>query len=87
MEINNIPTLDLHGESREIAIILANDFINDNYKLGKKEILIIHGIGKGIIKKAILDLANKNKLVNKYYYNFFNIGCIYIELKEKSKNN
>ena len=29
--INSLPTLDLHGEIRDSARVLVNEFINDNY--------------------------------------------------------
>ena len=29
----NLPTLDLHGENKEISTVLINDFIEDNYKM------------------------------------------------------
>ena len=77
----SIPKLDLHGEYREIARILINEFIEDNYKMGNKKIAIIHGIGKGIIKNEVLNTLKKNKKVEKYYINFFNVGETIIELK------
>ena len=77
----SIPKLDLHGEYREIARILINEFVEDNYKIGNKKIAIIHGIGKGIIKKEVLNTLKKNKKVGKYYINFFNVGETIVELK------
>jgi dsDNA-specific endonuclease/ATPase MutS2 len=85
MTISKLPTLDLHGESRDIAIILAQDFINSYYQISTKEIIIIHGMGKGILKKAILEVVKTNKLVKDFYYDFFNLGCIHIILKENQK--
>ena len=52
----NLPKLDLHGEYRESARILINEFINDNYKLGNEKVIIVHGIGKGIIKNEQLTI-------------------------------
>lgn len=83
MITNNIPTIDLHGESKDIAVILANDFIKDNYQLEQTRIMIIHGIGRGILKKELLKTIQKNKLVKRFYYDFFNIGCLHIELFKK----
>ena len=42
--LNNYPTLDLHGEYLESAIILTKEFINDNISLKNEYINIIHGI-------------------------------------------
>ena len=48
--INNLPTLDLHGETRDSSRVLVKEFIEDNYILRNKKVLIIHGVGKGIVK-------------------------------------
>ena len=48
--INNLPTLDLHGETRDSSRVLVKEFIEDNYVLRNKKVLIIHGVGKGIVK-------------------------------------
>ena len=48
--LDNLPTLDLHGEYKESAIILTNEFINDNITLKNEYICVIHGIGQDIIR-------------------------------------
>ena len=78
---SNIPTIDLHGETREIARILVEEFINDNIKLGNHKLNIIHGIGTGILKKEVHDLLKKDKRVEKYYVDFFNVGCTTVIIK------
>ena len=50
MLYNNLPSIDLHGMDRVFAIIKVKEFINDNYKLNNKLILIIHGKGSYILK-------------------------------------
>ena len=77
---NNIPKLDLHGENRETARILINEFISDNIKIGNYKILIIHGIGTGIIKKETHKVLKQDARVKKFYIDFFNIGCTVVEL-------
>lgn len=77
---NNLPTLDLHGETKDISKILVHDFIDDNYKLKNKKIVIIHGIGKGIVKKAVYEELKINKIVKEYKQDNFNPGCTIIEL-------
>lgn len=81
MFYNNITKLDLHGENRESARILVNDFINDCYKLKIKDAIIIHGKGSGIIKKTVHDELSKNKKIKSYKIDFFNDGQTIIELK------
>ncbi len=79
---NNIPSIDLHGEDRIGAIIKANEFINENYKLKNSLIKIIHGKGKGILKQAIQNELKNNKYVKDYRIDIFNEGTTIIELKK-----
>ena len=81
--LSNIPTLDLHGENKETARILVNEFITDNLKLGNYKLLIIHGIGKGIIKNETHRVLRNDKRVLKFYVDFFNVGSTIVELKNK----
>jgi DNA mismatch repair protein MutS2 len=78
---SNIPTIDLHGETRDTARILVNEFISDNIKLGNKKLNIIHGIGTGILKKEVHDFLKKDKRVDKYYVDFFNVGSTIVIIK------
>ena len=81
---NNIPSLDLHGETRDTARILVDEFISDNIKMGNYKISIIHGIGSGIIKKEVQNFLRKDKRIEKFYIDFFNIGCTIVNIKEKN---
>lgn len=78
---NNLPQLDLHGLDQITALILTRDFLEDNKILGNQKIVIVHGIGKGILKKAIHQELSKNKRVKKYYQTFFNIGMTIVEIQ------
>jgi len=78
---NNVPQLDLHGLDKEYSRILINDFIQDNYKLKNKIILIIHGIGKGILQKETHKVLKRNKYVENYYLDNFNVGQTVVILK------
>ncbi len=77
---NSYPRLDVHGETRESAVILVNDFINENIKLNNNFIIIIHGFGQGILKKAIHTNLKTDKRVIKYYLNSNNLGETIIEI-------
>lgn len=77
---SNIPSLDLHGENRDSARVLVNEFIKDNCKLKNNMIVIVHGIGTGILKKEVHSILKINKNVKKYYLDNFNIGCTIVEL-------
>lgn len=80
---NNIPTLDLHGIDREYAKILINEFIEDNYKLKKDKLIIIHGNGTGIIKKVTQETLKRNKIVETYKIDNFNSGMTLVTLRKK----
>ena len=81
MLYSHLPTLDLHGMDREYAAILINDFIADNYQMKEEKVIIIHGIGSGILKKATQDTLKKNQLVDSYKIDNFNVGMTVVTLK------
>lgn len=83
MHSNSMASLDLHGETRETARILVDEFISDNVKMRNYKIVIIHGIGTGILKKEVHEFLKHDKRVEKFYIDFFNIGCTIVEIKEK----
>lgn len=77
---NNLPTIDLHGETKDISKILVKDFIYDNYKLKNEYVVLIHGIGKGIVKKSIYEELKINKYVKEYKQDNFNPGVTIVKL-------
>lgn len=86
MSVNNIftknlPSLDLHGETRDTARVLINDFIRDNIKIKNDKILIIHGIGTGILKKETQVVLSNNKNVIEYGLDYMNEGSTIVRLK------
>lgn len=81
MITNNTPILDLHGESVDIAKVLINDFIRDNYKMKIKQVIIVHGIGTKKLLKATQESLKKNKYVENYKINNFNIGETIVNIK------
>lgn len=66
---------------REYAIFKVKEFINDCYKLKQENIIIIHGIGKGILRNAINEYLKKDKRVLEYKLDFMNPGCTLVCLK------
>lgn len=81
--LNILPQLDVHGFTDDTVMTVVNDFIYENYRLGKEKICVIHGKGKGILSKRInMDLKH-NKYVKKFYLYNLNIGCTIIELKKE----
>ena len=82
-----MPKIDLHGEDRISATILVKDFLDDNYKLGNEEIAIIHGIGKGILKKEVFQVLRRDKRVIEFGTDYFNMGCTLVRIKPKVDKN
>lgn len=80
---SNLPRLDLHGIDRDYARILINDFIRDNYKMKQYQVIIIHGIGTGIIRKTTQETLKKNKLVEEYKIDNFNTGATLVTIRKK----
>lgn len=71
----------MHGMDKEYGLIILREFIQDNIKMKNKEVVIIHGIGKGILRKMVLEELRKNKNVEDYYLDFFNPGSTTVKLK------
>ena len=78
-----MPQLDLHCEDIISASILVKSFINDNYKLGNEEFAIVHGIGKGILKKEVEKVLRMDKRVLEFGTDYFNAGCMLVRISKK----
>ena len=78
--LNILPSIDVHGFTRETVYVPVSDFINDNIKLRNKKILIIHGSGYGILRDKINRRFKRDKRVKKLYLSIDNAGCTIIEL-------
>ena len=78
--LNILPSLDLHGNTRDMVFVLVDEFINDNIKLKNKKIVIVHGKGRGIIKDVLHEQLRSDRRVSKYYLDNFNNGCTIVEL-------
>ena len=78
--LDRLPKIDLHGYDAESARVMTNDFVDEGLELGFKEIVIIHGIGSGTIKKTVHETLSKNKKVLSYKLDNFNNGCTIIKL-------
>lgn len=79
--LNMYPSIDLHGFTKDMAIVAVKDFINDNIKLGNKKIVIIHGKGTGILRESIHLELSKNNQVTEYKLDNFNNGITIVTLK------
>lgn len=79
--LDMLPSIDLHGYDRESTRVAVNDFILENKILNRKEILIIHGIGTGIVKEAVHQTLSQNKDILEYKLAYNNLGCTVVKLK------
>ena len=79
--LSRYPQIDLHGFDRDSARMVTNDFVLENVFLKNEMIVIIHGIGTGIVKKAVHEALRVNKNVLEYKTDNFNSGCTVVKLK------
>ena len=75
------PRIDLHGEEVAIIYALVTEFINDNIKMGNKEIIIIHGKSTNILTKEVHHILKENKNVQSFALNNWNLGETIVNLK------
>lgn len=75
-----LPSLDLHGNTRDMIEVLIDDFIKDNIKLKNFKIVIVHGKGEWILKDRCHELLRRDKRVKSFYLDSFNTGCTVVEL-------
>lgn len=81
MLTHKTPRLDLHGEETALVYALVDEFINDNWKMGNKEIVIIHGKSTNILTKEVHNVLKENKKVLKFNLNNWNVGETIVKLK------
>lgn len=72
-------TLDLHGETLDVAMYLVKNFINDNIKMKNEYIAIIHGNGE-VLKNSLLKYLKKAKKIKEYNIDIYNSGQTLIKL-------
>ncbi len=83
--IKNLPTLDLHGYDTSSARVSTNDFINKNIIMQNNKIVIIHGKGTGLVKKAVHEVLRENKKVINYHTDNLNDGLTIVSLLVDNK--
>lgn len=80
MITHKTPKLDLHGEEVAVIYTIVTEFINDNYKIGNKEIVIIHGKSTNILTKEVHSILKSNKKVKNFYLDNWNVGQTIVNL-------
>ena len=68
------PHLDIHGYDRTGAVAVIKMFIDENIRIDKKKIVIVHGKGSGVLKKATHEYLRKDKRVIDFKTNNYNDG-------------
>jgi DNA mismatch repair protein MutS2 len=63
-EIN--PELDLHAMTVDEAIPLVQDYVDEAFRAGMKEVRIVHGKGTGILRQAVMRELKKHPLVKSF---------------------
>ena len=81
MVLNKYPKLDVHGETTQTVVFVVNDFLNDNYKMKNKYVVIIHGKGTGKLKQKVHEILKNSQIVNIFELDIDNLGQTIIELK------
>ncbi len=84
LPLKNYPSLDVHGETRDTIYTVLKEFIDDNLKLGNEVVVIIHGKGKGILKKEIHLYLKKMKGVLNFFQDSWNEGVTIVYLENNS---
>ncbi len=81
MLTHKTPRLDLHGEEQALVYALVLEFIKDNYKMGNKEIVIIHGKSTNILTKEVHKSLKEIEYVKDFKLNNWNVGETIVYLK------
>ena len=82
--IDNLKSIDLHGEVSDIANVLVKDFICDCFKSKEKYCVVIHGKGANIIRNVVNDVLKYSEYVEDYKLYYYNDGCTIVKLKQEN---
>ncbi|MHB8084986.1 MAG: Smr/MutS family protein [Dehalococcoidia bacterium] len=58
--------LDLHAMTVDEALPLLQDYLNDAFMAGLKEVRIVHGKGTGTLRQAVMRELKKHPLVKSF---------------------
>lgn len=77
----NVDFLDIHGYDKNSAVAMIRNFIDNECRIAAKKIVIIHGKGVGILRKATHEYLKTDKRVLEYKLDIFNSGQTIVILK------
>ncbi|MBQ8234776.1 MAG: Smr/MutS family protein [Bacilli bacterium] len=75
-----LPKIDVHGEPKDVARVLINDFINDQKKMKNEYVEIIYGNGTGALRSVTYDLLKSRKDIIEYKSPYNNRGSVIIKI-------
>lgn len=81
VEISLNDEIDLHHFHPRDAKALLNEFIDISIERGLTEVRIVHGRGRSVIKKIVLDELGRNSLVERFADDGANWGATRVYLK------
>ncbi len=58
--------LDLHAMTVDEAIPLVQEYIDEAFRSGLKEVRIVHGKGTGVLRQAVMRELKKHPLVKSF---------------------
>ncbi len=67
-QLNYNQTLDLRGQRGDVALIKTEQYLDEAYMLGQKQVKIIHGRGDGILKQLLKDFLKKHHAVQSWSF-------------------
>ena len=82
MLTSKTPRIDLHGEEKALVYALVTNFLNEQEKMGNKEVAIIHGKSTNILTKEVHKTLKDSKLVQDFHLNNWNLGETIVYLKQ-----
>ncbi len=77
----DVPSIDIHGYDRNGGVAMVKNFIDNQIRIGKRKVTIVHGKGEGTLKQATHEYLRKDKRVESFKLNIFNDGETIVELK------
>lgn len=80
LPLDKYPKLDVHGETRDTIYTILKNFVQDNIKLKKQTIIVVHGKGSGILKEEIHYYLKQWKEIKSFHLHYWNQGVTIIEL-------
>jgi DNA mismatch repair protein MutS2 len=60
------PELDLHAKTIDEAMPLVQDYLDEAFRAGIKEVRIVHGKGTGVLRQAVMRELKRHPLVKSF---------------------